>query len=60
MKKMGDKFYTICNFNELNIIDIPSKTIEKTVLFQDQNITAIHITEKLFLFADHFNYIYAV
>jgi hypothetical protein len=30
------------------------------VLFQDQNITSIHVTDKLFLFADHFNYIYAV
>lgn len=60
MKKHENKFYTISNFNELNIIDIPSKTIERTVLFQDQNITAIHITDKLFLYADHFNYIYAV
>ena len=60
MKRFGDKFYTISNFNELNIIDIPTKTIERTVLFQDQNITAIHITDKLFLYADHFNYIYAI
>lgn len=60
MKRFIDKLYTISNYNELNIIDIASKGIERRVLFQDQNITAIHCTEKSFLFADNMNYIYAV
>ena len=60
MKKSEDKFFTICNYNQLNIIDLTSKNIERTVLFQDQNITTIHVTDKFFLYADNFNYIYAV
>lgn len=60
MKKFNDLLYLICNSNELNIFDSASKKILRTVLFQDQNITAIHITDKMFLYADHSNFIYAV
>ena len=60
MKKFGDKLYTVTNYNELSVIDIESKEIEKTVLFQDMNITAIHVNELYLIVADHFNYVYVI
>lgn len=60
MKKFLESLYVVINFNELNIIDIKSKKLERTVLFQDVNMTAIHVTEEYFVFSDHFNYVYVV
>lgn len=60
MKKFNDLLYIICNSNELNVFDSTQQKVLRSVLFQDQNITAIHITEKLFFYADHSNFIFAV
>ena len=60
MVKYINSLYVVINFNELNVIDIGTKKLERTVLFQDVNMTAIHVTEEYFVFADHFNYVYVV
>ena len=60
MKKFEDKLFAIVNYNELNILGIEDKKIERTVLFQDMNITTLHITEQYLMIADHFNFVYVI
>lgn len=60
MVKYTDNLYVVTNFNELSVINIQTKKLERSVLFQDVNMTAIHVTEDFFVFADHFNYVYVV
>lgn len=60
MKKFENQLFVVTNFNELSIVNIESKVIERSVLFQDVNMTAIHVTEDLFIFGDHSSYIYTV
>lgn len=60
MKKFENQLFVVTNFNELSVVNIEAKQIERSVLFQDVNITAIHITEDFFIFGDHSSYVYAV